>query len=352
MFIKRLRLENFRNLTEVDLQLHPQLNFFFGDNGAGKTSILEAVYLLSRGRSFRTHQAEELAGPQREPFRVYVEIDQAERTHRLGLEREGIQWRARVDGQDLSLLSQMARHLPLVLLQPDSHQLVCGGPDVRRRFMDWGVFHVEPAFLRDWQHYSRALKQRNAALRRHEVRVLDSLDAVLSDLGERLDHCRRAYYERLKEHFRALIRQSDAEFDGVEMGYQPGWKDGTLQNALCRSRDRDLERGATQVGPHRADLLLSGHGRALRTRLSRGEQKNLAATLLLAQARLMACSGEPPLILLDDLCSEFDTAHYARVLAEAQAGAGQVWVTGVTDPGRAHDRKVFHVERGRVQEMI
>jgi len=223
---------------------------------------------------------------------------------------------------------------------------------VRRRFMDRGVFHVEPAFLRDWQHYSRALKQRNAALRRHEVRVLDSLDAVLSDLGERLDDRRKAYYEQLKTHFEALIPLSDVALVGVEIGYQSGWKDGTLQDALYQSRDRDLDRGATQAGPHRADLVLSAHGRPLRTRLSRGEQKTLATTLLLAQARLMACSGEPPLILLDDLCSEFDTQHYARVLAQARAGAGQVWVTGVGDPGRARDQKVFHVERGRVQEMI
>mgnify|MGYP000735954327 FL=1 len=173
MLIRQITIENLRNLSSVAIEPHERLNFLFGDNGAGKTSVLEAITTLSRGRSFRTPQASELTGPDEPVFRVFAEIedDQGQR-HRAGLERSARHWRGRLDGADLRQLSQLTRILPTVLMEPDSHLLVSGAPEVRRRYLDWGVFHVEHGFLETWRAYARALKQRNSALRHQHIDLL------------------------------------------------------------------------------------------------------------------------------------------------------------------------------------
>ena len=352
MRIKSLRIENFRNLREVEVQPHPRLNYFFGANGAGKTSLLECLVVLSRGRSFRTGRAEELSGEESDTFRVFLEAESSGRTLKLGLERSGAHWKARKDGQDLALLSILTRHLPLVLLEPNSHLLISGPPDGRRRFLDWGVFHVEPHFLDCWRRYSRVLKQRNAALRDRQIQVLESLDELTARLGEQLDLFRKAYFEELTGAFSCRAKDETPEFGDVSLEYYPGWKAASLGDALGDSRKRDLERGTTSQGPHRADILLNREGRPIRSLLSRGEQKSFAAALLLTQARMLAASGEKPLVLLDDLASEFDQEHVASVLESALDCAGQVWVTGTADRGFARAFKTFHVEHGTVREMV
>jgi DNA replication and repair protein RecF len=353
LHIISLRIENFRNLRNVAIKLHPQLNFFFGANGAGKTSLLEALVVLSRGKSFKTGRAEELTGKETGAFRIFLESEmQSGRIHKLGLERRGAQWKARKDGQDLQLLSVLTRHLPLVLMEPDSHLLISGSPDGRRRFLDWGVFHVEPAFLDTWRRYSRTLKQRNAALRARNIRVLDSLDTLLARLGEQLNAFRVAYFEQLIFAFNEQMNAGAAELKGVTLEYHPGWKGDSLLEALSRSRKRDLEQGTTSQGPHRADIILTKEQRPIRTLLSRGEQKSFAANLLLTQARLLSARGEAPLVLLDDLASEFDRQHVESVLESALDCGGQVWVTGTAAPTSTRGHTAFHVEHGAVQEMI
>ena len=165
--INTIQIENFRNLESVSFKPNPVMNFIIGNNGAGKTSILESIVVLSRGRSFRTPQASELVGPAKSTFNVFYRDRKGWRTlcNRLGLERSGKHWRARKNGQDLPQISQLTRSLPLVLMEPNSHLLVSGAPDVRRRFLDWGVFHVEQEFLGVWRNFSKTLRQRNAALR-------------------------------------------------------------------------------------------------------------------------------------------------------------------------------------------
>ncbi len=353
MHIKSLRIENFRNLKHVEIKPHPRLNFFCGANGAGKTSLLEALVVLSRGKSFKTGRAEELSGEETGAFRIFLQSEaHSGRIHKLGLERSGAHWKARKDGQDLSLLSSLTRQLPLVLMEPNSHLLISGSPDGRRRFLDWGVFHVEPAFLDTWRRYYRTLKQRNAALRDRNSRVLDSLDALSAGLGEQLNAFRAAYFEQLIFAFTGQVNDSAPELSGVALEYHPGWKGGSLLEALGRSRKRDLEQGTTSQGPHRADIVLTKEQRPIRSLLSRGEQKSFAANLLLTQAGLLASRGEAPLVLLDDLASEFDRQHVESVLDSALTCAGQVWVTGTAVPIFTVEHKVFHVEHGGVQEMV
>ena len=351
MHIASLRIENFRNLQRVELNPHRHLNYFYGANGAGKTSILEALVVLGRGRSFRTAQAEELIGEDARSFSVFLELSRADGVHRLGLERSGSHWKARKDGQDQPVLSDLTRHLPLVLMEPNSHLLISGTPDGRRRFLDWGVFHVEPGFLDVWRRYSRVLKQRNAALRNRDEGVLESLDDLAANLGEAVHEFRKRYFEQLQQQFAPLGGEHNQAVASVRMEYVPGWKEATLREALRRSHRRDMEQATTSVGPHRGDILFHSAQKPSRAVLSRGEQKALVAALLLTQARMLEAHGEKPLILLDDLASELDAGHLAAVLDSATACAGQVWITGVLEPALDRENKRFHVEHGTVREV-
>jgi DNA replication and repair protein RecF len=211
---------------------------------------------------------------------------------------------------------------------------------------------VEPAFLDCWRRYSRLLKQRNAALRDRQLRVLESIDELLAQLGEQLTVFRSAYFKQLAEVFVEQANDGAPEFRDVTLEYHPGWKGDSLLEALGRSRKKDLEKGATSQGPHRADIVLTKDQRSIRTLLSRGEQKSFAAALLLTQARLLALGGEGPLFLIDDLASEFDQIHVESVLESALSCAGQVWVTGTAAPVFPQAHKVFHVEHGTAQEMV
>jgi len=353
LFIKTLQIENIRNLARVDIEPSPTLNILFGANGAGKTSVLESLVVLSRGRSFRTNQANELIGPEGSSFRVFAEsLNNTRKTTRLGLERSGKHWRARKNGDDLSQLSQLTRDLPLVLMEPNSHLLVSGPPEVRRKYIDWGMFHVEHEFLDTWRRFSKILKQRNAALRFRQEDVLDSIDSVFSDLGGRLGRLRRSHSDEIAGRVQDLLTDLGSSLENIRFEYHDGWTRGSLQESLLAGREGDLMRGTTGSGPHRADIALFCKESPARSVLSRGEQKLLSAALLLSQVEILAKMGEKPIILLDDLASEFDQEHFERVLARALNCGGQVWVSGTRTHRSEVDHKVFHVEHGQVQEMV
>lgn len=337
----------------MSIEAHPQLNVLFGGNGAGKTSVLEALVVLSRGRSFRTTQAAELLGGQGKQFRIFVETVNDENKHsRLGLERTGSHWRARKNGVDLSQLSQLTRSLPIVLMEPNSHLLVSGAPEVRRKYLDWGLFHVEHQFLDVYRRYSKILKQRNAALRNRQENVLDSIDDVLADLGVLLGRFRKAHTDAARKKTRKLLKKLSPGLDCIELEYRQGWTGDTLRDSLEINRDNDLQRGSTMSGPHRADVALILNGAPARGVLSRGEQKILSAALLLSLAEILKSNGDAPVMLMDDLASEFDERHYENVLEKTRQVGGQVWVTGTREHHSGKDFSLFHVKHGEVQKMV
>ena len=353
MKIKELSVENLRNLAEVSIQAHQELNIIVGNNGAGKTAIIESLVVLSRGRSFRTTQASELIGPEGGSFRVFAEVanDNGQR-HRLGLQRSGKHWRARKDSSELSQLSELTRSLPLLLMEPNSHMLVSGAPEFRRKYLDWGVFHVEHGFLQTYRRYTRVLKQRNSALRQKRTELLDSLDSLMCPLAEKLDMLRNKHCQSIALTLQPLLKILSPNLKEMEIEYFNGWGQKPYEDALYEGRGRDLERGATKSGPHRADLVLLRGKVLARSVLSRGEHKVVTAALLLAQARLLASQGEHPVILFDDLAAEFDKSHFEKVLRVSMEQGGQAWVTGTQIKPQSRPNKVFHVKRGVVEEML
>jgi len=353
MRVKSLNISNLRNIESTHLDIDPCLNCFIGDNGAGKTSVLEALAVLSKGRSFRSGQVSSLIGSKSNKLQIVATIDsEAGVSHQVGMERGSDHWTARHNGEDLSQLSELTQLLPHVLLEPGSHTLVSGPPDTRRKYLDWGVFHVEHGFLLLWRRYNRVLKQRNAALRQSNAMVVESLDPQFIELGEQLHQSRQRHAELLN----ALLQQNLSKFnqtlEGVSLGYRKGWSGDSLATAAELSSQRDYERGATGPGPHKADLYLTLGSLPAKERLSRGEQKAMTAAMIMAQAQLICESGEKPVLMLDDLSSELDELHLGKVLKAGLDLGVQIWLTGthlapaISACGSSYT--VFHVEHGNV----
>jgi len=352
--LSRVRITALRCLAEVELGLHPQRSYIFGPNGAGKTSILEAISLLGRGRSFRTRQIRRLVRHGADGFAVYGEVDWDGRRHRLGVSYTAGRLEKKVDGSDAEGMTALAELLPVHIIDPGIHQLVEGGPSERRRFLDWGVFHVEHGYLDGWKRYRRVLSQRNAALKAGaSLAELRSWTMALADAGTAIDGSRRAYVARLAvavDGFgRRLLDQP------VELDYRPGWRDGqTLAEALAAAEPRDRQIGTTEVGPHRADLSLRLEQRRVQDEASRGQQKLTAAALVLAQVAVgAAADSSRDVLLVDDPAAELDARSLTRMLAVLRELPAQLVLTGLS-PGQLPAEAgfpVFHVERGEVRAL-
>ena len=356
MRVKSLNINNLRNIVSAQIETDPCLNCFTGDNGAGKTSILEALSVLSKGRSFRSGQISSLIGPESKFFQVVTTVEtHAGDLHQMGMERGADYWSARHNGEDITQLSELTQLLPHVLLEPSSHTLVSGPPDGRRKYLDWGVFHVKHDFLLLWRRYNRVLKQRNAALRQSNAMVVESLDPQFIKLGEQLHHAREHHAGVLNQILQHHLHIFSPTLEGIKLSYRKGWTGDSLAEAVQTSSQRDIERGTTGPGPHKADLYLSLDGTPARERLSRGEQKAMTAAMIMAQAQLIRDAGERPILMLDDLSSEFDEAHLGRVLGSGLELGVQIWLTGtqLVPAIKACEASytVFHVEHGRVSTV-
>lgn len=359
MRLDRLRIRGLRCLQEVDLALAPGINVFVGANGAGKTSVLEAVFLLSHARSFRSGAREALLARGEMRLSVFAELRQAgDRPLRLGLGREASRWEARIEGEGASL-GELIAECAVACFEPGSHALIAGGAEERRRFLDWGVFHVEHAFLETWRRYQRALKQRNSLLRAGTEPgspLYGPWETELAALAEWIDSQRRAYLERLRPSLHACVAALLPELGAPELRYRRGWADDRdLREQLEAHRGRDLARGHTGFGAHRADWSLAFEHAPQREHLSRGQEKLAALGCMLAQARLYADQhGDWPIICLDDLASELDEAHQAAVIAQLAESGAQVLVTGTGLPAPLHGlpHRMFHVEQGQVTPLL
>jgi len=328
MPLGRVQVTDFRCLQSAALDLDPQFTLISGPNASGKTSLLEALYVLGRGRSFRTRRLEHLIRHDTTQFVVFGEVVTADRRIPVGVEGSAGGVRARIAGDRASTLAELALMLPVQIIDPEIHHLIEEGPSRRRRFLDWGVFHVEPTFVGHWQRYRQALRQRNAALKSgQDLAVVSVWDGDLIQYGDLLSRARTHYVQRLSEQAAAVARK----LLGMELAlsYRPGWaRDQSFAEALQGSDAHDRQMGATQVGPHRAELGIRLNGAAVKDRISRGQQKLLAASLLIAQLKLFPDdSSVQPSLLLDDPAAELDDERLAGLIREVSAHSVQLIVT-------------------------
>jgi DNA replication and repair protein RecF len=355
MRIVTLDISGFRNLRSIRMECSSGLNLVVGPNASGKTSLLEALYFLGRGRSFRTRQPRELIQTDASAFRVVAILQTGDdRQTPVGLERDARELTARIGGAPTRSLADLARQTPVLLLNPDSHRLLEDGPQQRRRFMDWGLFHAEPGFLDAWRRYSSALRHRNAALRSGAAnRVVDAWDGELA-AATVLDRLRGAFCEGLEGVLRRFTEQIRFGV-GVRIDYRRGWplepSERDFPEWLRVGRDHDRQQGHTRLGPHRADFAVRIDGRSPSEALSRGQQKLLVIALVLAQAELYRRHvGDACILLIDDLPAELDANNRTRIMRALAALDVQLFVTAIEadllDATLWRESRTFHLSQG------
>jgi len=344
---------NFRCLAGAELEPDAKFNLIYGDNASGKTSLLEAIAYLGRGKSFRGASSQKLIRHGGIDFVLFGRVLVGNVRHQLGVKNgpDGLEMRA--DGDSTGGAADLARILPLQIIDPEIHRLVAGGPDERRRYLDWMVFHVEQNYVSVWRRFRRALKQRNAALRSAaSAAELDVWDAELATLGARVDEARVRVFERALPDLRQVA--SDLLGSKLNFEYRRGWPlELPLAAVLESGRVRDRQMGSTQSGPHRADLLLSYDERQARRLVSRGQQKLLACAMILAATGVaQAVLEQPLLLLLDDPSAELDAKSLGRLMEQVVELNCQVIATALEPQARLFpDRPaMFHVEQGALKK--
>jgi DNA replication and repair protein RecF len=352
MGLTRLTVTGLRCFESAELEPAAGLNLITGRNASGKTSLLEAVFLLGRGRSFRATRRGAMIREGSDSLRSVGRLADG---RVLGVEVTQRDWAARLAGEPLTQLTQLASILPVQLMDPDVHRLVQEGPGERRRYLDWATFHVKPGFIAAWRGYQRALRQRNSALKSHQDDPqIEAWERALADTGRQID----AYRQETAELLRAPVEEVASELLGTALSleYRAGQAPGAdLAEALANHRERDRRAGMTQIGPHRADLALTIDAHEARGWVSRGQQKLVAAAMVLGQARLLApIWGDRAVFLVDDPAAELDQERCAKLLAVIATMPFQIFLTAL-DARELHGlplARMFHVEQGRVNPVV
>ena len=353
MVLESVEVSAVRNIEKGRLEASPALNVVIGPNASGKTSLLEAIHLACLARSFRTAKSSNVIRYGAEAAVVFARLREDSRIRRVGVRkaRSG-EWEIRLDGLR-GTVADLARLTPLQVIAPGNQVLIEGGPDYRRRFLDWGAFHVEHGFHEAWQRLARTMRQRNAALRSGAAaRAVEAWDEAVIEAGEQVTGARTRMVEALGDRLGSLIRELSGESFDVELRFRSGWRESeTLGEALSRGLDRDRELGFTGVGPQRAELSIIVDGAAAAERLSRGQQKLLVIALRLAQMDVVReAVGQQCVVLVDDLPAELDRERRDRVMRMLAGRGAQAFVTAtedhLIDDVAWRERKVFHVEQG------
>lgn len=332
MSISRLTMQGFRHLQSINLCPHPTLNIIYGENASGKTSLLEALYFLSRARSFRTKQLEHLIAHDAPGFTLFAALKEPQqKDSSIGVSRaRNGDARLKVNGKRVYSSSESAKSLPIILFNQDSFLLLSGGSKPRRALLDWGLFHQDEAFLSLWQKAHKIIKQRNALLKMKSTESLQHWDQSLVLYAEQLNEYRQRYVEAFIKKIQ-MVMPDFLPNKSIRMQFYPGWpKDKTLTEALAAAQKQDFIRGYSQYGPHRADLRITVDGLPVEEALSRGQQKVFICALKITQGLLFDVQHRQPCIyLIDDISAELDGPNHKRLMARLEKLNAQVFITSI-----------------------
>ena len=356
MSLTRLNIEAFRNIQSAQLIPAPGINLIYGQNGSGKTSILEAIYFLGMGRSFRSHLSQRVINNDDDKLTLFATLNLARGDSKIGLRRfRSGETEVRIDGEKVKRLSTLAETLPIQVITPESFSLLFEGPKSRRQFIDWGAFHADPQFYGAWTNVRRVLKQRNQLLRNGSAYSnIQFWDQEFVRYAEQVTEIRNHYVDSLNELLKGIIGEFLPSVD-VKVSFTRGWDSKTdFAELLENQYSRDLATGHTVSGPHKADLRLRVGTLPAQDALSRGQLKLLVCALRIAQGKLLKQQiDKHSIYLVDDLPSELDAQHRQLLLQQLTETGAQIFVTAI-DPQAIVDslssppNRMFHVEQGLV----
>jgi len=348
-----ISIRNLRIYSDIDLELDPSANLIIGDNASGKTSILEAIHIISTGKSFRSADIEKICRHGNGGLRITANVSSRETRDQISLHVEGNSKKFVLNGLPDSKISEIAYKIPVIIISPDSHYLFQSKSIDRRSVLDWLLFHVKPQFREIWSKYNRILTQRNTQLKTtNSPKTLDIWDQELVDAGNTLTELRLWATAQILPIYQEICSKIFQDRLNVEIRYLKGWDDSLdLYEAIKNERKRDLKTGLTNSGPHRADLEICIDSKKSRDFSSHGQKKLLYVSLRLAQSKcLRSLADKHCTILIDDITAELDPNNQATVLGEIGNQENQCFITAthlIKDLDKTIPKyKLFHVKHG------
>jgi len=362
MKLDKVQIKHFRNIDDLSLVAHRSLNVFLGENGSGKSSILEAIHYLGYARSFRTHKHKNVISHEKQGFTVFCStVVESGKQQKFGISRlANDSCIVNINGQKSKRATDLASYLPIQIFTPQSSDLLLGAPKLRRRYLDWVLFHVEQSFNLDFQVFNKSLKHLNSLYKSNQPQQsLSYWNDLLCEKGEAISANRESL---LNDHLVQLINANLKDFLPefcFEISYYRGWEKGyTLAESILKNRTRDQKYGFLSVGPHKADLRIKTQGENAHEILSRGQLRMLVAGMQLAQTQyLHTQTSKSSIFLLDDVGAELDEEKRKVFISRLNTTETQLFVTAIDSKQldflkNYNDKKVFHVEHGQVKEEI
>lgn len=345
MHIKKLYLRNFRNYKEIEVIFSPTINIIYGENAQGKTNLLEALFLFSIGRSFRTHHLHELIREQESFFFLEAEIVRENISHTIKLSCDGQNRHLQLDANTYSHFHPLLGLLPLVLYIPADEELISGSPAVRRRLLNFHLAQSDPLYVHHLRRYTRAKAQRNALLKAKTLTAIDCWEAEMATSAAYLLQKRNQLIEELKLPLEIQSQLLSQSKEIHEIRFHPSTSPNYLQQ-LQKNRRKEKELGLTLTGPHRDDLSFWIDGKASRSFASEGQKKTATSALRLAEwHRLASTVGEKPLFAIDDFGLPLDNMRQ-KLFRNCLKELGQVFITTPSLQSEWKGHHCIHIENG------
>lgn len=373
MPLELLNLLNCRNLKNFNLKPHANFNIIYGNNGVGKTTILESIYLLLRSRTFRSNKFKTFINNKENSCTVFSKFSSFKNEHynnsfSIGISRskDSSQPVLHLNSQKINSLSKVSHLVVLGLITPESFSLLDCGPSIRRKFIDWGVFHVEHSFLEDWRAYKKIILNRNNLLSsfsknykltrkisEQNSEQINCWNHQLIILNNKLDYYRSKQIKNIITYFNEyLMLFSSTLADDIKLSFYQGWTQGVVyEDYINKKLSEDLLAGYTRYGTHRSDLKITINNNLAKDILSRGQKKIVIICLILSQFRFLIeqdSSQEHNLLLLDDIDSELDKKNLKILFDILKTFNCQILATTTNEQRyyflNSSDHKMFHVE--------
>ncbi len=358
LFLERLKAQRIRNLQELDIEPARCLNYFYGPNASGKTSILETIFLLSRVKSFRSKRVNSVITHGERSLSVFAKGMNQQQSFTLGVEKGVGLTKLKYNGDLVQTASEQAKALPVFLLAPDHSMLFYGGPKERRHWLDWSLFHVKPDYLTTWKSYHRALRHRNALLksqRNINTAELEGWERLMSDDAAKLDEARFGYLDKILQIMNRQTLNTVLE-EKARVEYKNSLAGNSLFETLQKNRADDIQRGFCSVGPHRADIVFYYDDLNVAKHLSRGQIKLFGAALIASQLEILRQESKDALVLVDDIDAELDSESSKKILSLLTESNVQTFISSLSIqdwvPNTPGKHAVFHVKHGVVNKVL